>query len=118
MDDLTPTYDFGPGDSLNIVLFLRSPQYPIFWEEVIRTVRMVTQLPGVKMVVKHHTRPCGDDPLKAFYDELESQPVENLRFAFDDVHSDSCRWADVVMDVATSVSFEAVKAYKPVLAME
>ncbi len=116
---LTPDYTFGPHDSLNVVLFLRSPQYPIFWQEVVRTIRMITARPGTKLVVKHHTRPSGADPLKPLYDELEASPISNLRFAFDDVHSGSLlRWADVVMDVATSVSFEAVKANKPVLAME
>jgi hypothetical protein len=119
MDGLTPAYEFGPHDSLNLVLFLRSPQYPIFWQEVVRTIRMVTQLPGVKLVVKHHTRPSGADPLKPFYDELEHRPIANLRFAFDEVHSGSLlRWTDAVLDVATSVSFEAVKANKPVLCME
>jgi hypothetical protein len=119
IDGLTPTYEFGPHDTLNIVLFLRSPQYPIFWQEVVRTIRMITQRPGVKLVVKHHTRPAGSDPLKPFYDELEQSPISNLRFAFDETHSGCLlRWADVVMDVATSVSFEAVKANKPVLAME
>ena len=73
----------------------------------------------MKLVVKHHTRPSGADPLKPFYDELEEGPIANLRFAFDEIHSGSLlRWCDVVMDVATSVSFEAVKANKPVLAME
>ncbi len=119
LDTLTPAYDFGAHDSLNIVLFLRSQQYPIFWQEVVRTIRMVAQQPGVKLVVKHHTRPSGADPLRPFYDELEERPIANLRFAFDDIHSGSLlRWCDVVMDVATSVSFEAVKANKPVLAME
>jgi hypothetical protein len=119
IDGLTPTYDFGPHDSLNIVLFLRSPQYPIFWQEVVRTIRMLVGRPGVKLVVKHHTRPSGADPLRPFYDELEQSPIPNLRFAFDETHSGSLlRWSDVVMDVATSVSFEAVKANKPVLAME
>jgi len=119
MDGLTPAYEFGPHDSLNIVLFLRSPQYPIFWQEVVRTIRMITQRPAVKLVVKHHTRPSGSDPLRPLYDELEAHPISNLRFAFDETHSGSLlRWASVVMDVATSVSFEAVKANKPVLAME
>jgi hypothetical protein len=116
---MTPAYEFGAHDSLNLVLFLRSQQYPIFWQEVIRTIQMLTQRPGIKLVVKHHTRPCGDDPLRAFYDELEDRPIPNLRFAFDEVHSGSLlKWCDVVMDVATSVSFEAVKLNKPVLAME
>ena len=119
MDGLTPTYEFGAHDSLNIVLFLRSPQYPIFWQEVVRTIRMLATHPNVKLVVKHHTRPSGSDPLKPFYDELEQRPIANLRFAFDETHSGALlRWSDVVMDLATSVSFEAVKANKPVLAME
>jgi hypothetical protein len=119
LDAMTPTYEFGAHDSLNIVMFLRSPQYPIFWQEVIRTIQMLTQRPGIKLVVKHHTRPCGNDPLRSFCDALEDRPIPNLRFAFDDVHSGSLlKWCDVVMDVATSVSFEAVKLNKPVLAME
>jgi hypothetical protein len=105
--------------SLNLVLFLRSPQYPIFWDEVVRTIRMLTADARIRVVVKHHTRPSGSDPLKPFYDELQKNPIANLQFAFDDVHSGSLlRWCDAVLDVATSVSFEAVKVGKPVLSME
>jgi hypothetical protein len=80
---------------------------------------MLTADARIRLVVKHHTRPSGSDPLKPFYDELQKKPIGNLQFAFDDVHSGSLlRWCDAVLDVATSVSFEAVKVGKPVLSME
>jgi len=30
-----------------------SPQYPIFWDEVVRTIRMLTADTRVRLVVKH-----------------------------------------------------------------
>ncbi len=131
LESLTPSFDFVARAScpregetpspqnLNLVFFLRSPQYPIFWDEVVRTIRMLTADPKIRLVVKHHTRPSGSDPLRPFYEELQKKPIANLQFAFDDVHSGSLlRWCDAVLDVATSVSFEAVKVGKPVLSME
>lgn len=134
LESFTPNFTFTGGHSerseeasltmtegpiVNLVFFLRSPQYPIFWDEVVRTIRMLTADPKIRLVVKHHTRPSGSDPLRPFYEELLKKPIANLQFAFDDIHSGSLlRWCDAVLDVATSVSFEAVKVGKPVLSME
>jgi len=123
LESLMPPFEFksrtNADAALNLVFFLRSPQYPIFWDEVVRTIRMLTADPKIRLVVKHHTRPSGSDPLRPFYEELQKKPIANLQFAFDDVHSGSLlRWCDAVLDVATSVSFEAVKVGKPVLSME
>lgn len=121
LESLTPSFAFTgfEPDGLDLVLFLRSPQYPIFWDEVVRTIQMLTADVRVRLVVKHHTRPSGSDPLTPFYEQLQRQPIANLQFAFDEVHSGSLlHWCDAVLDVATSVSFEAVKVGKPVLSME
>jgi hypothetical protein len=106
-------------DKLKIVFFLRNFNYPVFWEEVIRTIKLVLQFPDVYLIVKHHTRSATIQRLIQSYPEMGVIDVPNLKFAYDDIHTESLlQWADVVLDLGTSVSFEAVKRKKPVLAME
>lgn len=120
MSTLLPAYDAEKGrGKLKIVFFLRNFNYPIFWEEVIRTIKLVLQFPDVYLIVKHHTRSATVQRLIQAYPELKADDVPNLESVYDDAHSGSLlQWTDVVLDVGTSVSFEAVKRGKPVLAME
>lgn len=104
---------------LKVVLFLRHGGYPIFWEEVMRTMRLVTQFSEVCLIVKPHTRNSGLQQLIKAYPELNTASVPHLEFVSDDVHSVSLlHWADMVIDLGNSVVYEAVKRGKPVLAME
>ena len=106
-------------DGLKVVFFLRNFLYAIFWDEVIRTIQLISQFPGLHLVVKHHTRDVQLKRLIQSHPELASANVSNLDFVYDEVHSGSLlSWADVAMDLGTSVVFEAVKQGKPVLAME
>ena len=116
---LLPAYDAEKGrDKLKIVFFLRNFNYPIFWEEVIRTIKLVLQFSDVYLIVKHHTRSATVPRLTQAYPELNADSY-NLEHVYDDVHTGSLlQWADVVLDLGTSVTFEAVKRGKPVLAME
>ena len=120
MENLIPPYETEKSnDKLKIVFFLRNFIYPIFWEEVIRTIKLVTQFQDFYLIVKHHTRDAKLDRLLQTHPELRSGEKENLEFVYNDVHSSALlQWADVVMDLGTSVAFEAVKRGKPVLSME
>ena len=69
--------------------------------------------------MKHHTRSATVGTLVRAYPELNADSNPNLEFVYDDVHSGALlRWADVVIDVGTSVVFEAVKCGIPVLSVE
>jgi len=120
LGEITPTYEDQRTDGkLKIAFFLRNFAYPIFWEEVIRTIKLLTQFPDVHLVVKHHTRDVALDELLAAHPEMTGEGVPNLTMAYEEVHSGALlQWADVILDLGTSVAFEAVKLDKPVLAME
>lgn len=116
---LIPTYHSAKShDKLKIVFFLCNFNYPIFWDEVIRTIKMLLKFSGVYLIVKHHTRSATVQNLINAYPEL-GENVPNLEIFYDDVPSEALlQWADIVLDLGTSVTFEAVKHNKPVLAME
>jgi len=103
-------------DKLKIVLFLRKRVFSIFWDEVDRVVRLLTAFPGVDLIVKAHTRGGWRQPLSR---NPALRGIPNLRFVAAEVHSAHLLdWADVIVDIATSVAFEAVKMKKPVLAAD
>jgi hypothetical protein len=104
------------GSQLKVVLFLRKSDFTTFWEEVIEVVCMLAAFPGVELVIKPHTRGGWKQSLtkNAFVRRLR-----NVSVAKDNVHSiHLMNWADVIIDLATSVVFEAIKAKKPVLAAD
>ena len=103
-------------DKLKLVLFLRKRDFSIFWDEVDRVVRLLAAFPNVQLIVKAHTRGGRKQPLTR---NPELQRLDNVRFVAAEVHSSHLlSWADVIIDIATSVAFEAVKLNKPVLAAD
>jgi len=103
-------------NKLKLVLFLRKRDFSIFWDEVDRVVRLLASFPDVQLIVKAHTRGGRKQPLSR---NPELQKLNNVRFVAAEVHSSHLlSWADVVIDIATSVAFEAVKLNKPVLAAD
>jgi len=120
LDNLIGPYEHHASDGkLKIVLFLRSYLYPIFWEEVVRSIQLITQFEKVFLVVKHHMRDAQLNKVLDKYPELKNSHFANLEIVFQEIHSGSLlKWADIVIDVGTSVAFEAVKLRKPVLAAE
>ncbi|MFQ5633753.1 MAG: hypothetical protein ACE5G3_00290 [Gammaproteobacteria bacterium] len=104
-----------PG-KLKLVMFLRKRDFSIFWDEVDRVVRLLASFPRVQLIVKAHTRGGRKQPLTG---NPVLRQLGNVRFVADEVHSSHLLgWADVIIDIATSVAFEAVKLKKPVLAAD
>ncbi|MDN5881893.1 MAG: hypothetical protein L0H37_05930, partial [Nitrosospira sp.] len=100
---------------LKVVLFLRKSNFSTFWEEVGEVVRIVAGFPGVELVIKPHTRGGWQQSLTR---DASLRRLPNVSIA-GDIHSvHLMNWADVIIDLATSVVFEAVKAKKPVLAAD
>jgi len=108
------------GERRRVVLFLRNPIFPIFWEELGRTLSLITQFDELYLVVKHHTRQSTLSMRK--YLAAHHEPWterKNIEFVFDDVHSSALiKWSDLILDIGTSVVSEAVMLNKPVLAPE
>ena len=101
---------------LKIVMFLRKANFTTFWEEVGEVVHMIAGFPDVELVIKPHTRSGWKQSLTT---DSSIRKLPNVRVAGDNAHSvHLMNWADVIIDLATSVVFEAVRAKKPVLAAD
>lgn len=113
---LPPSPLSAAGDKLKLVMFLRKSDFSIFWEEVGRVIRMLAAFDGVELIIKAHTRGGWRQPLSR---NLGLRRLDNVRFVAGEIHSSHLLgWADVIIDIATSVAFEAVKLNKPVLAAD
>jgi hypothetical protein len=110
-------------NKLKIVMFLRSTGFPIFWEEVVRTIILLMQFPEVYLLVKHHPRSAASrkltDKMMSVYPSLEKKLDKNLKFIYGKENSSSLmNWADIIIDLGTSTTWEAVKNKKPVIMPE
>lgn len=114
---LLPTYHHPNYDGkLKAVLFLRNAVFPIFWAEVVQAIRLIAQFPDVCLVVKHHTRAGNRDGELA---ALATLDLPNVEIVYNDTHSGSLlAWADVALDLGTSISFEAIMTEKPLLSLD
>lgn len=111
LPELLPPDPYPADGDLNVAFFLRDRNYPIHWTELERTIRLIADIPGVRLVVKRHTRlsvACIEDVDRA-----------NVEFVGNEVHSPILlEWADAVVDLGTSIVFEAVARGTPVLEAE
>lgn len=107
-------------DRIRIVMFLRNRIFPIFWHEVGRTLSLITQFRRVYLVVKHHTRQStkSTEALLRNMNEAWSKQ-SNIEFVSDEVHSSALiQWADLILDLGTSMINEAIILKKDFLALE
>jgi hypothetical protein len=101
---------------LKIVMFLRKANFTTFWEEVAEVVHLIAEFPGTEIIIKPHTRSGWKQSLTK---EKSIKQLPNVCIADDNAHSAHLmNWADVIIDLATSVIFEAVRTKKPVLAAD
>tara|TARA_B100000686_G_scaffold341974_1_gene420277 strand:- start:10102 stop:11376 length:1275 start_codon:yes stop_codon:yes gene_type:complete len=101
---------------LKIAVFLRKNNFTTFWEEVSEVVQMIAAFKDIEVIIKPHTRSGWKQSLTK---EAALLKLPNVSIAGNNVHSAHLlNWADVIIDIATSVSFEAVKLNKPVLAAD
>jgi len=101
---------------LKIVVFLRKANFTTFWEELNEVIQMIAAFPGVEMIIKPHTRSGWKQSLTK---DSSIKKLSNVSIAGDDAHSAHLmHWSDVIIDLATSVVFEAVRINKPVLAAD
>ena len=101
---------------LKVLMFLRKSNFTTFWEEVGYVVQLIASFPGVELMIKPHTRGGWQQTLTR---DSSLRRLPNVSVAGGGIHSvHLLEWADVIVDLATSVSFEAVKEGKPVLAAD
>jgi hypothetical protein len=113
---LPPSPLSGTHEGLHVVMFLRKRNFTSFWEEIAIVARMIAGFPGTALIIKEHTRSGWKQPLAR---DQHLRRLRQVRVVGDEVHSAHLLdWADVVIDIATSVSFEAVKREIPVLAAD
>lgn len=117
LDTLLPPSPLqGDPDKLKLVMLLRKRDFSIFWDEVHRVIQLLAAFPGVDLIVKEHTRGGWWQPVSR---NRALRRLKNVRFAASEIHSTHLLdWADAVIDIATSVSFESVKKNQPVLAAD
>lgn len=117
LSGLMPPSPLTRSDSkLKIVMFLRKANFTTFWEEVNEVVHLIAEFPEAELIIKPHTRSGWKQSLTK---DSSIKKLPNVRVASDDAHSvHLMNWADVIIDLATSVVFEAVREKKPVLAAD
>jgi hypothetical protein len=115
--EILPPSPLARSDSqLKIVMFLRKANFTTFWEEVGEVVHMIAAFPKVELIIKPHTRSGWKQSLTK---DSSIKQLANVSIAGDDAHSAHLmHWSDVIIDLATSVVFEAVRVKKPVLAAD
>jgi hypothetical protein len=115
-DILPPTRLNKPEGTLCIAMFLRKKEFSLFWDEIERVIRMLGRFEGIHLIIKPHTRDYRRGSLKQILKRNRSPRIE---VAGDELHSASLLlWADVIIDISTSVAYEAVKRGIPVLAAD
>lgn len=101
---------------LKVVIFLRKANFTTFWEEVAEVVQLIAEFPDTEIIIKPHTRSGWKQSLTK---SKAIKQLPNVTIADDAAHSAHLmNWADVIIDLATSVIFEAVREQKPVLAAD
>lgn len=103
---------------LRVSVFLRNANFPIHWAELVKALEIIKASGPVAIEVKHHTR---DKKMQAVLDEFPVLAVgdDTIAIASPDRSSVSILAdSDLVVDLGTSIAFEAVLAEKPVLELE
>jgi hypothetical protein len=114
---LMPSSPLKRSDSrLKVVIFLRKANFTTFWEEVGEVVQLIAAFPDVELAIKPHTRGGWKQSLTK---DVALRRLTNVTMVGDDIHSvHLLQWADVIIDLATSVAYEAIRTGKLVLAAD
>ncbi|MBD3392528.1 MAG: hypothetical protein GF418_10625, partial [Chitinivibrionales bacterium] len=100
-----------------VVVFLRPSQFIVNTGEVLNALRVMCRYSGVYLLVVNHTRK-ETSPLARFVKEERGRGSAIQVAPYGAPITALVNWAELVVDLATSVSFEAVKKDVPVLTLE
>ena len=125
IDQLDPAPPFLSGRSgRRVAMFLRNANFPVYWEEVERAIDIVVASGNVDLVVKHHTRVKRMEELLNTHAKLATSDggcaeYDSHSVVMDEISSRSLLdWADMVIDLGTSIAFEAVLKSVAVVCLE
>jgi hypothetical protein len=93
-------------NQLKVVFMVSKPKCRIDVKRMLNTFDVLSNLGGIKVMVKPHTRAVGNNRL---FSKL------SLPIASDILTPELCEWADVVLVIGSSVITEAFMQEKPVL---
>jgi len=101
---------------LKIALFLRKERYTTFWEEVSEIIQLIAAFPNVQLIIQPHTRGGWKQSLTK---DKTLAKLPNVIMADDSIKSAHLLdWADVIIDIATSIVYQAIKKGTPVLSAD
>ncbi len=112
LDTVRPPNAPSMSAELNVLLFLRHENYFINKKDVENTISMLEKIRDIGVVMKEHPRKQLLDP--SVTDGMET--VERIRNEYPSISL--IDWADVVLSLGTTITFEPVMKRKPVLALE
>ena len=115
--------------NLRLAIFMRNRFYPVFWSELYMVFRVILRFPDVSLAIVPHMRSGDRSPT---WDHMFGEvkfPFEFEQKFFGDrseVHyldpeipaTRVIEWADVVMNMGTSIVMEAVALRKPVISLD
>jgi len=108
---------------IKIVFFLRNIGFPIFWEEIVKTIKIILQFQDIYLIVKHHPRNRQSKKLTKkladMYPDIKEKIGSNLLFLYGKENSASLmKWSDLIIDIGTSVTWEAIREDKSVIMLD
>ena len=130
---LRPAEGLPDSQGMRIVLFLPKPEKIVDWRELERVLSLLASRPGVALAVKAHPRRGGRNRLVQrngcwdlqLIETAEREILTNIKAPARDAEwfsvppalesSPLVEWADVILALGTSVTWEAVATNKPVL---
>jgi hypothetical protein len=100
--------DFMPenSDKLKVVLMPSKPQCRVDVERLFKTCTILSDLDGIEAMIKPHTRTPGTKDL------FHGVPLPDVSHV---LTAELCEWADVLLNVGSSVITEALMKGKPAL---
>jgi hypothetical protein len=98
--------DRGSGEKLKVVFMTTRPEYRIDVQRMLSTFDMLSELDGIEVVVKPHTRTGREAHI------YDNSPLANVS----DISSvELSEWADVMLVIGSSIIIEALTRGKPAL---
>ncbi len=101
-----------------VAIFLRNANFPVHWEEVDRTIQLLADR-GLGVAVMHHTRDKRTDEVRRQIPTLQYGEFETHVVVAPTVTARTLMgWADLVLDLGTSVAFESIVRGQPTAELE
>jgi len=98
---------------LKIVYMVTSENYNMWTEEEFRTLKMLSMVDGINIVIKPHPRTLGTVA------KMRSLESENFKIVDNSISSSSLIiWSDIVMISSSSILIECVTQRKPIIYMK